>query len=119
MDNIDEDITQVKDILSKPLPHDNLENLRYEISVNVAWLGRVAYLKRLWEQKYREEKNRYLLPKDKAYTDLDRETQVNANVAETHRKYGTLQDFESHLSTRISTAQTLLNSHMVEMKRMA
>lgn len=75
-----------------------------------AWIGRVSHLKRLAEQEYRETKNRYLLPKSKEYTDLDRETQINARCAEIYFDFGVLEDYERALYNRVSSAQSSLNS---------
>lgn len=112
-----EDFDLVRDFLGVPLAHDQPETLKSQMADSITWLARVGYLKRTAEREYRQKKNQYLLPKDKSYTDLDRETSVNAQCAEIYYDYGLLEDYEKVLSVRISSCQTLINSHMVEVKR--
>lgn len=96
--------------LSTPLPIGNKAQTKRAIAEAVSWLGRVSWLKREAEYHYRKDKNIYLLPKAKDYTDLDREVRVKADIADVAKDYHYLQDLEQALLTYIDVAKLFLTN---------
>jgi len=54
------------------------------------------------QKKLFEEHNRLRYPKDKEYTDFDRQSMINAAVADLHAQYELLKGYEDLMNTRIS-----------------
>lgn len=104
----DEHIAGVKSLLGTKLPKD-IDKLK-EVLRNIEWRHIGIMSARIEAQANLQTKRlRYLHPKDKEMTDMDRKIQLDANTSEEQAKYEKLASIEKALEQRITVIKALLD----------
>jgi len=112
-----QDLAQIKQLVSTPLPKQDPVGHREQVNKLASWLGWIAEKISVLEFELAKLKEEKLLPKSKDYTELDRNIQLDADVAEAYKRVNLLKRYEKAIYTIISIGQTEQRSMSEEMKR--
>lgn len=119
--NIDESViedymkegVEIKDAMKVELS-DNPTSLKKQVREAEAFTARLVYMLALVKRQIRLDKNQYILPKSREWTDLDRTTKVEAVLSDLM----TVRDFFEELveitRDRVSLGQSLLRDSRSE-----
>lgn len=110
------ELASVEEILNEPLYTDNGVQLAAQLVEIEAWGARVAFLLYTAKQELDRKKYQALLPKSKEYTDVDRVTRQESDVAEYQSKADYLAQVQELIKRRISLGQTILKAMRTEME---
>lgn len=101
---------ELNDLLTTPLNVEDGNSIATQLSEVEAWSSFVAIKHRASEKELSEMKNKFLMPKDKGITEMDREIHLDAAVREFKEKSDLLNDYQEIIKRRISLGQTLLKN---------
>lgn len=104
------EVDKLRDLLKQPLTEDNGAALSKQLSEAEAWAATVSYHYRLALKELYQMRRKFLLPKSREHSDLDRKTYLEADTAEWQYKADELRDLQEILQKRISLGQTFLRS---------
>jgi hypothetical protein len=109
-----EELTEVVELLGVPLDTDNGSVLVAQLADVEAWQGLVSNKYRAAQALLAQNKSKFLLPKSKDWTDMDRTIQLEASVGEFQADVDRLRDMQEQIQRRISLGQTMLRGIRAE-----
>lgn len=94
--------------LREPLP-GTVSDLKAALIALESLRSRLLEVRVDWQMMLAEKRSQYLMPKDKDWTELDRKTRLNAQLANIERDCEFLIGLESLIKERIDLGQLILS----------
>lgn len=116
-EKLQRDIKKLSPVLNQRLDRENPSHLENQLTEIEGWIYTFIEHKRNLGEQLDIDRNRYLMPKTKTMTDMDRKIGLEASIASVKADYEFVCDVIDKIYRQISLGQSLLSNSREELKR--